>query len=146
MPIIQAYCEKYMQTVLDIWLSSNLQAHSFIPADYWKKNLSLLRDALPKSEVYLCCEGETPVGFIGLEGDLIAGLFVAASARGAGVGSALLQHCQRLYPSLRLFVYKKNTAAQRFYRRHGFQVLKEGIEEQTGQPELEMIWRGSSSI
>ena len=54
MPIIQAYCEKYMQTVLDIWLSSNLQAHSFIPADYWKKNLSLLRDALPKSEVYLC--------------------------------------------------------------------------------------------
>lgn len=99
MPTIQAYCEKYMQTVLDIWLSSNLQAHSFIPADYWKKNLSLLRDALPKSEVYLCCEGETPVGFIGLEGDLIAGLFVAASARGAGVGSALLQHCQRL-PSL----------------------------------------------
>ena len=104
MPIIQAYCEKYMQTVLDIWLSSNLQAHSFIPADYWKKNLSLLRDALPKSEAYLCCEGGTPVGFIGLEGDLIAGLFVAASARGAGIGSALLQHCQRLHPSLHLFV------------------------------------------
>lgn len=59
------------------------------------------------------------------ENFLIDGICVAPSARGQGIGSALLkalceQAEQRGYPALRLDVIATNTRAQGLYRRLGF--------------------------
>ncbi len=56
---------------------------------------------------------------------LMDGIFVAASARGQGVGSALLQAVMkeaegRGYDSLRLDVINTNPRARALYERHGF--------------------------
>ena len=39
--------------VADIWLSGNLTAHAFIPAEYWKSNSEAVKEMLPHSEVYV---------------------------------------------------------------------------------------------
>ena len=42
--------------VADIWLCTNLEAHGFIPAKYWKDNFETVKEMLGQAEVYVCGE------------------------------------------------------------------------------------------
>ena len=55
--------------VADIWLDTNLQAHYFIPAQYWKSNFDSVKELLPQAEVYVYENGQKLQGFIGLNGE-----------------------------------------------------------------------------
>lgn len=133
-----------MPAVLDIWLAGNLQAHPFIPADYWQGQLEKMElEYLPSAEVFVyedVCDGGIK-GFIGIvDGSYIAGLFVYPQAQGIGIGKKLLSACQDRYDSLALHVYCDNEKAVRFYDRNGFQVKERGLDEATGAMEQNMIW------
>lgn len=66
-----------IEAIIKIWLDGNMQAHPFIQPDYWLNHTDYMRQVLPLSEVYVCeVKGEI-AGFIGLDGDYIAGLFVS---------------------------------------------------------------------
>ena len=39
--------------VADIWLDTNIKAHDFIPAQYWKSNFKSVKEALLQAEVYV---------------------------------------------------------------------------------------------
>ena len=39
--------------VADIWLDTNIKAHNFIPAEYWKSNFKPVKEALLLAEVYV---------------------------------------------------------------------------------------------
>ena len=42
-----------IERVVDIWLDTNLKAHYFIPGQYWKDNIDLVKEMLPQAEVYV---------------------------------------------------------------------------------------------
>ena len=126
--------------VADIWLKSNLQAHDFVPAAYWKKNFQSVKAMLPQAEVYVFENGDIQ-GFIGLDGEYIEGLFVAAEARSRGIGKRLLDFAKSKKSELRLNVYQRNALAIRFYQREGFEILREGTDDAAGEKDFEMIWR-----
>lgn len=127
---------------MSIWLSANLEAHSFVDPDYWSRNFDAVKAMIPQAEVWVS-EGENGInGFIGVVDDYIAGIFVDASARAAGIGSQLLDRVKQDRNSLRLSVYRKNTTAVSFYRRRGFQIDKESVDPETAEPEYAMIWNG----
>ena len=60
--------------VAAIWLDTNIQAHAFIPAEYWQGNFSAVREQLAQAEVYIYEAAGQVLGFIGLDGQYIAGL------------------------------------------------------------------------
>mgnify|MGYP003158196271 FL=1 len=131
-----------LDTVMQIWLHGNLDAHAFIPASFWKAHFEMVRDMLPQAELYVH-ENEAPRqidGFIGLTGNHIEGIFVAKAARSKGVGKALLEYAKSRKPSLTLSVYQKNQRALAFYRRKQFVVQSEGIDEDTNEAEIQMLW------
>lgn len=131
-----------LEAVMSIWLNANLEAHSFVDREYWKRNFDAVTAMIPQAEVWVS-EGENEInGFIGIVDDYIAGIFVDASARAAGIGSQLLDRVKQDRKSLRLSVYKKNTTAVSFYRRRGFQIDKESVDPETSEPEYTMIWNG----
>ncbi|MCX4265620.1 MAG: SDR family oxidoreductase, partial [Firmicutes bacterium] len=72
-----------LDRLMEIWLAANLQAHSFVAADYWQSNLALVRQMLPQAEVYVYAEDSSQeiLGFVGVDGDYIAGIFVDFRAR-----------------------------------------------------------------
>ena len=39
--------------VADIWLKTNLEAHEFIPGQYWTSNYEAVNKMLPQAEVYV---------------------------------------------------------------------------------------------
>ena len=127
---------------MQIWLHSNLDAHVFIPASFWRGHFEIVRDMLPQAELYVH-ENEAPRqidGFIGLTENHIEGIFVAKAARSKGVGKSLLEYAKSCKPYLTLSVYQKNERALAFYRREQFTVQSEGIEEDTNEEEIQMLW------
>lgn len=124
----------------DIWLETNIEAHSFVPERYWRDHFEAVKGLLAQAELYVF-EGETGVqGFIGLDAGYIAGLFVKSGARAGGIGKKLLDYAKSGRSRLTLRVYQKNAGAVRFYRREGFTVQEEPVDESTGEPEYFMLW------
>lgn len=124
----------------DIWLETNIEAHSFVPERYWRDHFEEVKGLLAQAELYVF-EGEAGIqGFLGLDADYIAGLFVKSGARGGGIGKKLLDHVKSGRSRLTLRVYQKNAGAIRFYRREGFAVQEESVDESTGEPEYLMLW------
>ena len=131
-----------LDTVMQIWLHSNLDAHAFIAASFWEAHFEMVRDMLPQAELYVH-ENEAPRqidGFIGLTENHIEGIFVAKAARSKGIGKALLEYAKSRKPYLTLSVYQKNERALAFYRREQFTVQSEGIDEDTSEAEIQMLW------
>ena len=127
---------------MQIWLQANLDAHAFIPASFWEAHFEMVRDLLPQAELYVHEDAGTRQidGFIGLTENHIEGIFVVKSARSKGIGKALLDYAKSRKPRLDLSVYQKNERALAFYQREQFIVQSEGIDEDTNEAELQMLW------
>lgn len=126
--------------VADIWLDTNIRAHNFIPAQYWQKNFEMVKAMLAQAEVYVYEDDKEIQGFIGLNGDYIAGLFVCVAVQSGGIGTQLLDFVKELKKELCLNVYQKNTRAVQFYQREKFWIQSEGMDEDTGEKEYFMKW------
>ena len=127
---------------MQIWLQANLDAHAFIPASFWEAHFEMVRDLLPQAELYVHEDAGTRQidGFIGLTENHIEGIFAVKSARSKGIGKALLDYAKSRKPRLDLSVYQKNERALAFYQREQFTVQSEGIDEDTNEAELQMLW------
>ena len=126
--------------VADIWLDTNIKAHHFIPAQYWKSNFESVKEALSHAEVYVY-EYDTEIqGFIGLNGEYVEGIFVSGEMQSKGVGKILLNYAKNKKHKLLLNVYQKNTGAISFYQREGFEIQHSGLDEATGEKEYVMAW------
>ena len=127
--MIRRMGEGDLEAVAAIWLDANREAHDFIPASYWLGHFEEVRTALAQAEVWVFeAEARAEIsGFIGLQEDYIAGIFVRREARSGGVGRQLLDHVKAGRRQLRLQVYRKNSRATGFYRREGFRVLEEWL-------------------
>lgn len=130
-----------LDDVIGIWLEGNKQAHPFVDASYWEGNAAAVREALPQADVFVCERAGEVLGFIGLSGHHIEGLFVRNSARSQGVGTRLLDLAKSRQDRLTLCVYAQNERAAKFYLREGFAVAQTRIDEATGHEEYLMEWR-----
>lgn len=130
--------------VIQIWLDANLQAHDFIPREYWEGNFEQVKSSLPLAELYVYQDDGSGMinGFIGLSGEYIEGIFVKGEVRSHGIGKKLLDYVKPLKGRLALSVYQKNGQAIRFYLREGFQAQSSKKDEDTGENEFFMVWRG----
>jgi len=131
------------EQVMQIWLSGNEDAHPFIPQEYWRSHFAEVQEQLLQAEVSVYETDGNIQGFIGITDGYLAGIFVDRSCRSCGIGKRLLEYAKRTHDTLTLGVYQKNTRAMDFYRREGFSILSEAIDEATGEGEYTMIWTGN---
>lgn len=138
--MIRKYEKNDHDRVMEIWLSSNLEAHGFIRREYWQDCFGGVSEAIPSAEVYTALSDGEIVGFIGLNGVHIEGIFVDGDHRSKGVGKALIDFAKELYPKLSLCVYEKNVRAADFYKREGFLPVRKKTDISTGETEILMRW------
>lgn len=137
-----------IDTVSQIWLDANRDAHDFIPAEYWENNFLPVKKMLLQAEVYVYMDERKNriEGFVGLDQEYIAGIFVRKEARAGGIGKALLDFVKEKKQELTLNVYRKNERAVRFYEREGFQIIDRTVDKSTDEKEYLMKWKGKGSI
>lgn len=132
------------EQVMQIWLSGNEGAHTFISKEYWRYNYTQVQEQLLLAEVYVYEANREIQGFIGIMDGYIAGIFVDSIYRSRGIGKQLLDYAKKKYNTLSLGVYMKNNRAISFYLREGFSIFSESLDEATGEAEYTMLWSGEA--
>lgn len=105
-----------------------------------------LRDVvLVTMEAYVWDDGEL-AGWMALDGDWIAQLYLAPDRRGQGIGAAFVALAQRQRPDgLQCWTFAVNGPARRFYQRHGFTEAEQtdGASNEEHEPDVRYVWRAS---
>lgn len=130
--------------VMDIWLNSNIEAHSFVPKDYWLSNYSLVREQLIQANIYIYEQDNIIKGFAGMTDNYMAGIFVDKNFRSMGIGKILIDYIKEIYPSFYLNVYKENRRAVDFYKREGLNIISEETDIDTKRQEYTMEWKNKA--
>ncbi len=138
--MVREFNNKDLDVVMKIWLDTNTKAHDFIPQNYWQDNYEEVKRMLPEAELFVYENNHKIQGFIGLMDHYIAGIFIDSGCQSQGIGKALLDQAKKIRSDLSLQVYKNNEGAVRFYVREGFTVVREQMDENTGETELVMEW------
>ncbi len=139
--MIRKFSDDDINRIMTIWFEANTDSHNFINPDYWKEKYNEVREMIPQAEVYVCESGGIIKGFIGLDGDYIAGIFVDKPYRSKGIGTALLNFVKEIRNRLVLSVYEKNKSAVRFYEKSDFIIESTGTDSDTLQTEYTMLWK-----
>lgn len=140
--MIREYKNSDLNHVMKIWLDTNVKSHSFIAEEYWIGNYDVVKEMLPKAELYVYENDKSNriEGFIGLTDNYIAGIFVEDGVQSKGIGKQLLDYVKTFKSSLSLNVYQKNERAIRFYQREQFLIHSENTDENTNENEFIMMW------
>lgn len=139
--MIRHFRAEDINNIMQLWLDTNIQSHSFINRKYWQDNFVAVKEAILQATVYVCEQDGQIQAFIGLSGNYIAGLFVSKDFQSKGIGKLLLDYSKSKYNELTLHVYKKNDRALKFYLREKFSISESSIDENTGETELTMMWK-----
>lgn len=129
------------EKIAQLWYDVNLATHDFISQEYWLEQLPKVKEAFKTAEIYVYQKDDKILGFIGLEDNYIAGIFVASTKQSSGIGQKLLSHVKNLKDTLTLKVYQKNQRAISFYQKNGFEIKGESIDETNNEDEYLMEWR-----
>ena len=137
--MIRKFAHSDVESVLTIWLEASIKAHNFVPADFWESKVKEMREVyLPAADNFVFEEENEILGFVSIYENILAAIFVLPKAQSKGIGSQLIKHAISEHKTLALSVYKSNNASIAFYKKHGFVVVSEQMDEHTGQPELTM--------
>lgn len=118
-----------------IWRGGVDATHDFLAAaDRDEIEAALPSDYLPAVALSVAERDGRPVGFSGVLDGTLEMLFVDATQRGGGIGTALLTQAIREGGVTRIDVNEQNVAAAGFYVHHGFEVVGRSETDEAGRP------------
>lgn len=131
-----------IEDIMNIWEKSTIEAHKFISEDYWIRNHAVVKEKyIPQSKTFIYEKNKEVKAFISvINKGFIGALFVDVGCQGQGIGTKLINFTKGIYNELSLAVYKENKKSVKFYKKVGFTIEKEQINEDTGEKELIMTW------
>lgn len=138
--MIRKFEKKDTERVMQIWLEVNIEAHDFVPSDYWLSRYPSVQQQILQADLYVYEQDAEIRGFVGMMEDYLAGIFVDKKWRSMGIGNRLLEYVKKKYPGFSLNVYQKNRRAVDFYLREGLSIVSKDVDEDTGERDYTMAW------
>jgi putative acetyltransferase len=137
--MIREFRDDDLDVILNIWLQTSINAHSFVEPEFWEAQVDNMRTIyIPASETYVFENNSKVIGFYSLHENTLAAIFVCPEFQGRGFGKGLLSHAKRQRDVLTLNVYKENESSYQFYLSQGFSVISEQADQHTGHLEYTM--------
>jgi len=125
-----------IDTLVNVWEESVKATHLFLSNEEIQSIKQYVPEALtsvPNLIVSVDDEG-SPVAFMGVDNQKLEMLFVSPSARGKGIGKALVSYGFENYRINEVVVNEQNPKAKDFYKHMGFQVYKRSELDEQGMP------------
>ena len=137
------YRPEFRERLVDLWRASfarGVGAPVPNPRDEHLRYFDEHVLAETRVEIALC-DGEL-AGFCASTPEAVMQLYVHVDHLGRGIGSRLLDHAKAASGGrLWLYTFVTNTNAQRFYERHGFEIVERGFEPIMQLGDLRYEWR-----
>lgn len=115
-----------IKSLLAVWKSSVKATHLFLTDDEIQTIKTDIPEAISNVQhlILMTNESNRPIGFMGLNAQMLEMLFVSDKYRGKGLGKQLLEYGIKKYSVNKLGVNEQNPLAKEFYRHMGFKVYK----------------------
>ncbi|MGQ7786215.1 acetyltransferase [Nesterenkonia sp. K-15-9-6] len=122
-------------TLAAIWRGAVDATHDFLAeADRDEIETRLQSDYFPAVVVSVAERDGRPVGFSGVLDGTLEMLFVDATHRDSGIGTALLAHAIKDHAVTTVDVNEQNASAAGFYAHRGFEVVGRSETDEAGRP------------
>jgi len=132
------------ETIANILRVSREDAMPYLPILHTtSEDLGYIKNIVFKEcSIYVWEESKEVLGFIAFTSDWIEHLYLLPKAQSKGIGTALLNEAKIHANSYKLWVFKKNKNAARFYEKNRFQKIKEtdGLENEEKEPDILYGW------
>ena len=139
---VKPFRRNYTAALIEIWYKASVNAHHFIPVEFWKKNREKMANIyLPNSLTHVAFSDGKISGFVSMVDEYLAALFVKPELQGKGIGTNLLEYVKSSREHIQLRVFKKNVSGVYFYLKHNFVILSEDTNQETAEPEYLMEWK-----
>lgn len=126
---------KLTDALTALWEASVRATHHFLTEEDVRKLLPFVREGLSGTGILaVAYDGDTPVAFMGIEGEKIEMLFVAPAYFGKGIGRELAELAITQYRVSYVDVNEQNPQAAGFYRCIGFEVYGRTESDEQGNP------------
>jgi ribosomal protein S18 acetylase RimI-like enzyme len=143
------YAPKYGHDLVRMWRESFERAVGIVDRHSLEDQRRYLEESVvPHNRVLVVVSKATAevIGFMAMTPEVISQLYVHVSHQHDGIGSMLINMAkQQSTGRLRLFTFKVNKVAQRFYEQHGFRVIGEGFEKDWQLEDLEYEWSAGTT-
>ena len=142
------YDKKYALETVKIWRASMEKAFGVKDQHSWEEQLDYLKTIMNEYRGYLVIENSSDkiIGMMAVGGSELDQLYIHVDYQGMGIGTQLLNLAKELSPGkLQLFTFEVNKKAQRFYEKHGFTIIRRGIENQSGMADIRYEWVGEKA-
>ena len=101
----------------------------------------MVEGMLGDAEIYVFEEQGQIKGFVGLDGEYIAGIFVREKEQSLGIGKQHFGFRKKSERTIEVECLSKNERAIKFYTREQFEIQDEQTDEATGEAEYLMLWK-----
>jgi ribosomal protein S18 acetylase RimI-like enzyme len=137
------YRPEFRDALVDLWRASF--AHGVgvpVPNPLDDHRRYFDDQVLTETSVQLALRDGALVAFVAFTSEAVMQLYVHVDHLGQGIGTRLLDHAKTASGGrLWLYTFVTNTNAQRFYERHGFEVVERGFEPVMQLGDLRYEWR-----
>jgi putative acetyltransferase len=132
---IRPYLQKDHSRVLEIWEASVQATHHFLS----QEDFQSIRDLVFRIDfspflLYIAWIGVEPCGFIGIESNKVAMLFIHPRYFRKGIGTSLMDFAFRKHQVLQVDVNEQNHGAVSFYQKLGFEIHSRSELDDQGKP------------
>ena len=140
--IITQYTPKYDKQTVDMWRDSKEKAVDQKEIHSFENHVYFLNHILSEQyQVDIAIIDEKVVGMIAYNEREISQLYIHIDYQGIGIGHTLLDRVKAQSSGrLTLYTFEVNVNAQRFYEKHGFEIIGRGHENDENLPDIQYEW------
>ncbi|MEH7114672.1 GNAT family N-acetyltransferase [Neobacillus niacini] len=139
---ITPYSSKYAEQTVNMWRDSKEQAIGQKEIHDFESHVYFLNHILPEQfQIDLALIDEEVVGMIAYNNREISQLYIHLEYQGISIGQTLLDKAKaQSSGKLTLYTFEVNEKAQRFYEKHGFEIISRGHENEENLPDIQYQW------
>lgn len=139
------YDERYSEETVRMWRDSKEKALGQNDIHDFADHLNFLKTVLVNgNQVFLAIDEkiDKSVGILAIDGKFINQLYIHTDYQNAGIGTRLLNLAKNLSNgTLRLYTFEVNKQAQKFYEKHGFEIIGRGFENEENLSDILYEWK-----
>ncbi|MBO1511005.1 GNAT family N-acetyltransferase [Metabacillus sp. BG109] len=128
-----------------MWRDSKEKAINKKEFHSFENQVDFINHILPvQFQIEVALVSDKIVGMIAYNETEISQLYIHLDYQGIGIGQRLIDRAkEKSTGRLTLYTFEVNKKAQRFYEKHGFNIIGRGYENEENLPDIKYEWKSN---